>query len=118
LVQQPVARLGQGLPPQLRVALGAVWVRCGRLPDDRAVVGLAEQHLGGLSGRIDASDKHQRLPGRGEVTHDNAAVRAAAPVRAGSRPCFDVGLLTWAKRFTRTVYETLLPRSARGARYK
>jgi hypothetical protein len=59
-------------------------MRGGGLPDDRAVVGPAEHHLGGLRGRIDASDKHWRLPsraGRVEVTthdvelttHDNAA---------------------------------------------
>ena len=50
LAEQPVAGLRQGLPPQFRVAFGAVRVRRGSLPDDRAVVGPAEQHLGGLSG--------------------------------------------------------------------
>ena len=64
-VEQPVSRLGQRPPPQFRVALGAVRVRGGGLPDDGAVVGLAEQHLGGLSGRIDTSDKHLRLPAQG-----------------------------------------------------
>jgi hypothetical protein len=49
-VEQPGPRLDQGLPPQFRVALGAVRMRGAGLPDDGAIVGLAEQHLGGLSG--------------------------------------------------------------------
>jgi hypothetical protein len=64
-VEQPVSRLGQRAPPQFRIALGAVRVRGGSLADDGAVLGLAEQHLGGLSGRIDTSDKHLRLPAQG-----------------------------------------------------
>ena len=61
-VQQLVPRLAQRLPPQFRIALGAVRMGSSGLPDHGAVLGLAQQHLGGLGGRVDACDQHQRLP--------------------------------------------------------
>ena len=48
-----------------RVALGAVWMRRGRLRDDRAVIGLAEQHLGGLSGANRRQRQASAAPGSG-----------------------------------------------------
>ena len=50
------------LPPAVRMALGPVRVGRGRLGDDSAVLGLDEEHLGGLSGGIDPCD--QRHAGR------------------------------------------------------
>ena len=49
-VEQSVPGLGQSPPPQFGVALGPVRMRGAGLRDDSAVVGLAEQHLGGLRG--------------------------------------------------------------------
>ena len=53
----------QRLPPAVRMALGPVRVRRGRLGDDRPVLGLDEEHLGGLRGGIDPCD--QRHDGDG-----------------------------------------------------
>jgi hypothetical protein len=61
-IDQAVAGELQSGPPGLRVAFGARRVRRAALPDDGAVGGLTEQHLGGLGGGIYASDEHLLNP--------------------------------------------------------
>ena len=57
LVEQPVPGRLEGIPPVLRIAFRAGRLRGIALRDDHAVLGPAEQDLGGLGGGVHARDK-------------------------------------------------------------